>query len=104
MVADDVKQKLYKVLQDIQSLSSLDCPNLTGKVKPIEDLPEFDSKIWPVATALLAQALGVVIADDVNIFREEHTRRALTLDETVTIFLKAAKVVPAPVQHAEAHE
>jgi hypothetical protein len=64
---------------------------LNGKSKPIEDLAEFDSKIWPVATAMLSKELGIIIADDVNIFREDRTRRALTLDETVAVVLKVAQ-------------
>lgn len=98
MEADEVRLRLCAVLKEIQSSSALDCPTLNGKTRPIEDVPEFDSKIWPVATAMLAKTLGVVIADDVNIFREEHTRRALTMDETVAIILKEATPVPTAAE------
>lgn len=85
-----VRDVLLKVLQDIQLTSGLACPPLDGKTKPIEDLPEFDSFIWPVAASMLAKELGVVIADDINVFREEHHRRALTVDETVALILEIA--------------
>lgn len=95
MIALDVKNALCLVLQNIQTASALACPALHGKVKPVEDLPEFDSKIWPVAIAMLADALKVEIEDDVNIFREERGRRALTLDEAVEMVMKVAKPMSA---------
>lgn len=60
MDASTVKQKVMKVLQDIQSTSGLACPPLNGTTKPIEDLADFDSKIWPVATGLLANPTSAV--------------------------------------------
>ena len=40
-----VQAKLVEVLQTIQAASGLECPNIKGSTKPIEDLPQFDSKI-----------------------------------------------------------
>ena len=44
-----LKEKLIAVLGQIQADSDLECPALTGATKPVESVPGFDSKIWPVA-------------------------------------------------------
>ena len=49
-----VKKKLISVLREIQDASGLPCPPLTGEMKPIENIPQFDSKTWPVATTPMA--------------------------------------------------
>ena len=86
-----VQAKLVEVLQTIQAASGLECPNIKGSTKPIEDLPQFDSKIWPVAIGMLAAELGVTIADDVNIFRLEKGRTPLTISESVAIIVELTK-------------
>lgn len=91
-----VQQALVKVLQDIQATSGLACPVLNGATKPIDDLPDFDSKMWPVATAMLAQALGVSIADDINVFRQDQTHTTLSLSETVAKVLQVAQPIVLP--------
>ncbi|APE48291.1 hypothetical protein BO996_10720 [Delftia sp. HK171] len=91
MDASQVKKALEEVLKFIQKTSGLDCPPLTGKTKPIEEIPEFDSKIWPIATGLLADKLGITIPNDVNIFAKKGTDEALTIDETVAAVLKLIK-------------
>jgi hypothetical protein len=83
-----VKNKLIVVLETIQTMSGFECPTIGDTTKPIDDLREFDSKIWPVAIGMLAIELGVNIPDDVNIFRLANTRTALTINETVTMVLK----------------
>jgi hypothetical protein len=95
-----VRHELVKVLEQIQAASGLACPVLTAQTKPIDDLPDFDSKMWPVAIGLLAKALGVVIADDVNIFRHDHSTTALTLDETIAKVMLLAKTptLPSPLE------
>ena len=87
MNATLVHKKLVEVLQIIQATSGLDCPPINGATKPVEALPEFDSKIWPVATGMLAAELGITIADDVNIFRQEKGCVALTIEETVAMVM-----------------
>lgn len=83
MQAIEVRKALVKVLEEIQSSQGLDCPAITGKTKPTEALPQFDSKVWPVATGMLGKALGVPIAADANIFCRPKSCIALTVDETV---------------------
>lgn len=86
-----VQAKLVEVLQTIQAASGLECPHISGSTKPIEDLPQFDSKIWPVAIGMLAMELGVTIADDVNIFRQEKGRTPLTINESVAMIVELTK-------------
>lgn len=83
MDADLIRKTLEEVLTEIQVSGELECPSLDGLLKPIEALPEFDSKIWPVAIGMLGAKLGIDIPADVNIFRKEGTDIALTIDEIV---------------------
>lgn len=85
MNTDLVKTKLIDVLQVIQADSGLTCPPITNKSKPVDDLPEFDSKIWPVATGMLAVALGIDIPPDINIFRIDKTCTARAIEEIVAL-------------------
>ncbi|MEO8062140.1 MAG: hypothetical protein ABI821_05265 [Pseudomonadota bacterium] len=103
MNAKHVRAVLTEVLQTIQTTSGLDCPAIVGTTKPIEELPKFDSKIWPVAIGMLGVKLGITIANDVNIFRREKTTIALTVDEAVAVVLALAETQPpAPIQMATA--
>jgi hypothetical protein len=76
-----LKEKLIAVLGQIQADSDLECPALTGATKPVENLPKFDSKVWPVATTILAAEIGATIPNDVNIFVDETTKLPRSIDE-----------------------
>lgn len=103
MDSNVVRAALVEVLQNIQTLSGLECPAIAGTTKPIEDLPKFDSKIWPVAIGMLGVKLGITIANDVNIFRREKTTTALTIDEAVAIVVALAETQPSvPAQKVNA--
>ena len=95
-----VQTTLVEVLQNIQATSELECPPLGGATKPIEELPKFDSKIWPVAIGMLCAKLGISIANDVNIFRQDDSSIALTIDEIVAkvVALVEAQAVVEPKQ------
>lgn len=95
-----VQSTLVEVLQSIQADSGLECPPITGKTKPLEALPKFDSKIWPVAIGMLAAKLGISIADDVNIFCKDKTCIALTIDETVAMVVGLATEQAAAIPKA----
>lgn len=77
-----LKNKLIAVLGQIQADSGLECPPLSGAIKPVESLPKFDSKVWPVATTILATEIGATIPNDVNIFVDETTKLPRSIDET----------------------
>ena len=90
-----IHSTLVEVLKNIQATSELECPPLSGGTKPIEELPKFDSKIWPVAIGMLGAKLGITIANDVNIFRQDDSCVALTIDEIVA---KVAALADAQVE------
>jgi len=103
MDANVVPAALVEVLQNIQTASGLECPAIAGTTNPIEELPKFDSKIWPVAIGMLGVKLDITIANDVNIFRREKTTIALTVDETVAVAVALAETQPsAPAQKVNA--
>jgi hypothetical protein len=77
-----VKEQLIAVITQIQVDSGLDCPILTGSTRPVGGVSKFDSKIWPVATTILATAIGVKIANDVNLFVNDDTKMPRSIDET----------------------
>ncbi|MCA3245274.1 MAG: hypothetical protein ING29_02225 [Azospirillum sp.] len=77
-----IKEKLIAVLSQIQADSGLECPTLSGAIKPVDNIPKFDSKIWPVATTILATEIGATIPNDVNIFVDETTKLPRSIDET----------------------
>lgn len=103
MNAEMVRTALVEVLQHIQASSGLECPAVVGTTKPIEELPKFDSKIWPVAIGMLGAKLGIMIANDVNIFRREKSTIALTVDEAVAMVVAlTATQPPAETQQVNA--
>ena len=86
-----LKEKLIAVLSQIQADSGLECPALVGSTKPVENLPNFDSKVWPVATTILATEIGASIPNDVNIFIDETTKLPLSIDETAAFVCELLK-------------
>jgi hypothetical protein len=87
-----IQEALVEVLQFIQATSELECPPLGADTKPIEDLPKFDSKIWPVAIGMLSAKLGITIENDVNIFRQDDSCVALSIDEIVAKVVALAEL------------
>ena len=81
----DVQNQLIVVLTTIQAISGEACPNLDGAVKPAEQLPKFNSKVWPVAAGMLAAAIGKSIPPEANIFVDDTTKEALTIAQTVSL-------------------
>jgi hypothetical protein len=92
-----VREKLVEVIASIQEASDLECPPMNGDTKLLEAIPKFDSKIWPVAIGMLAAKLSITIPDDVNIFRQDKSCIALTIDETVALVvaIASAQIIPA---------
>lgn len=88
MDKDALKENLISVLQQIQVLSGQECPPLIGTLRPAESLPKFDSKIWPVAAGMLSSALGEAIPPEANIFFDETTKQALSIDQAVDLVCK----------------
>ncbi|MCP3387696.1 hypothetical protein NLM27_02730 [Bradyrhizobium sp. CCGB12] len=86
MEPKELVKTLIAIIDQIQSDSELECPPLTGATKPVGAVPEFDSKVWPVATTILATQIDVPIPDDVNIFIDETTKEPRSLDE-IAVFV-----------------
>ncbi len=80
-----VKSALMEVVKDIQISSGYDGAGISGEVCPLKDLPGFDSIIGTEAMSMLSSALGIEIAEDVNIFVAENGRRLLTIDEAAAV-------------------
>lgn len=100
MDAGHVRKELITILGQIQLMSGLACPVLTGTTVPITDLDKFNSKIWPVASGMLAATLGVEIPNNVNIFSTRGSCRApLSIDETVAEVCRiAASAAPVAAE------
>jgi hypothetical protein len=87
----ELREKLIAILSQIQADSGLECPALTGATKPVEMLPKFDSKVWPVATTILATGIGAPIPNDVNIFIDDTTKLPRSIDQTVAFVFELLK-------------
>jgi len=91
MDAATLKERLIAVLDQIQADSGLECPPLTGATKPVDDVPKFDSKVWPVATTILSTEIGMSIPNDVNIFIDEVTKLPRSIDQTAAFVCRLLK-------------
>ena len=86
-----LKEKLIAILSQIQADSGLECPLLTGATKPVENIPKFDSKVWPVATTILATEIGALIPNDVNLFIDKTTKLPRSIDEAAAFVCELLK-------------
>jgi hypothetical protein len=86
-----LKEKLITIIAQIQADSGLECPPLTGALKPVESIPKFDSKAWAVATTILATGIGKAIPNDVNIFVDETTKLPRSIDEAAIFVCELLK-------------
>ena len=86
-----LKEKLIAVITQIQTDSGLECPPITEATRPVETLPKFDSKVWPVATTILSIEIGVPIPNDVNIFVDKTTKKPRSIDEIVDFLRELLK-------------
>jgi hypothetical protein len=101
MTRDHVKQKLIGVLRTIQLNSGLACPELTGSLRPMDELERFDSKVWPVAIGMLAVELNIEIAIDLNIFVSVGGTAPLSIDEIATLVCTLPEIGAIPKVAAE---
>ena len=81
MDATTLTEKLIAVLGRIQADSCLPCPPLTASTKPVDDIPQFDSKVWPVATSLLSTEIGSPIPDHLNVFVDDKAKRPRSISQ-----------------------
>lgn len=95
MDKNSVREALVATLKEVQALMGQQCPELKGSTVPINDLPKFDSKVWPVALGLVGLKLKADVPVDVNVFRQEQTRIPHTIEQTVTAILNAIQAKAA---------
>jgi hypothetical protein len=100
MDSGTVRAAIFGVIAEIQSISGLECPEITGDTRPATAVPRFDSKIWAVAATLLGEKINVDIPEDVNLFFDESTNTPRTIDQTVAIVCAIA----ANKKTASAHD
>lgn len=86
-----VEMQLIKILEQIQAASKQPGPTITASTQPINDLPGFDSKIWPAAISMLAAALGISLPVDENIFVSRDGKRRLTVREAAARVIDLAQ-------------
>lgn len=77
----EIKDALSEVITEIQTNSGLNCPVLENSIVPANDIPGFDSKVWLVATTMLASKIKTEIPDDENIFIGKESNKPLSLEE-----------------------
>jgi acyl carrier protein len=87
MDIENVKENLFKVLEEVQELSGYECLEIDLKTKPVCDLEGFDSVIYPAVTAMIEDRLGITIPVEINIFYQEE---ALTLNQTIELIIELA--------------
>lgn len=92
-----VLEALVATLTEVQNLMGQPCPPLVGTTTPIDDLPMFDSKVWPVAFGMVGEKLKLEVPVDVNVFRQEKTKTPNTIDQTVTAILNAIRTKPSAI-------
>lgn len=98
MDQQSVEAKLIQVLERIQAASKKPSPKITAETRPLDDLPGFDSKLWPAAVSMLAAELGITIPVEENIFLSPDGKRRLTIRESAARVISLAKGRPAPTR------
>ena len=78
-----IRAALVKVLTTIQTSSGKALPDLTDSLKPLNDLEDFNSEVWPIASGMLQVELNIQIPGKVNVFQDPATSKALTIAQIV---------------------
>lgn len=69
------------VIKEIQEASGYECPELKGNTKPVRDVEQFSSEIWPAAAAIISAQIGAEIPPEENIFFDDVSKDELTIDQ-----------------------
>lgn len=83
MDAGKIREELCAVITEVQEISGLDCPSLSGKTRPARDVKDFTSEVWPIAISMLEDRIDIEIPDDENLFYDDKTRLVLSIDQCV---------------------
>lgn len=90
-----VRAHVIEVLGSIQEDSGQAPGSITGSTCPAKDLRGFDSKIWPVATTMLAQATGFAIPNRTNLFVSANGNQYRTVDQIAAEICRLASSAQA---------
>ncbi len=82
MNPDDVRDRLITVLNQAQATVECTPVLLTGATCPLTDVPGVDTKTLPVLITMLAEATGLIIPNDKNIFASP-SGQPLAVDQIV---------------------
>ena len=82
-LAAKIRVALVKVLTIIQETSGAGMPEMTDSLRPLLDLEDFNSEVWPIASGMLQIELAIQIPAKINIFEEPLTKKALSISEIV---------------------
>lgn len=83
MNPDDVRDHLTAVLNQAQATVEGAPVPITGATCPLTDVPGLDTKTLPAVITMLAEATGLAIPNDKNIFISPSGQK-LTVDQIVT--------------------
>lgn len=83
MEMQTIRTSLESCLTRIQTSLGKQIPQFTDSFKPIDQLDGFDSELWPIASGMLQVELGISIPGKTNLFRDELTKKALTMAQIV---------------------
>jgi hypothetical protein len=86
-----VKEILINVLRKMQDAAGCPPIEFTDKTRPLDDLEEFDSKVWPVSITELGKELGIDIPKRARLY-EDAEGRPLTISEIVDRLLEVLKL------------
>jgi hypothetical protein len=85
MELQTIVSALMGVVQEIQRAVGDGESDVSGSTCPVADIPSFDSIICVQAISMLAETLGVEIADNVNIFVSDDGKQFLTIDQASAV-------------------
>lgn len=88
---ETVERAVIAVLGTIQEDRGHPATAMGSSTCPLEDLPDFDTRVAPAATSDLATKLGISIPNNQNIFVDPTGRRRLTVGEIVARVLDVAE-------------
>ena len=90
MNSDDVRDHLIAVLNQAQATVEGTPVPITGATCPLTDVPALDTKTLPAVTTMLAEATGLTIPNNKNIFASP-SGQPLTVDQIVAKVCSIAK-------------
>jgi len=78
-----IREALVNCLIQIQTSSGKFLSVITDVLKPLGDLEDFNSEVWPIASGMLQAELGILIPGKTNIFKDAVSKKPLSIEEIV---------------------